>query len=245
MDSQRKKGKHRMAETDIELYLASTPTIDSDNPIVAAFAAEATGHVESDPVSKAVKLYYAVRDGIWYDPYLPFYRPEHYRSSHVIKLGRAFCIGKAALLCALARACAIPARLGFANVRNHLATRQFIEFLGSDVFVFHGYTEFFLNDRWVKATPAFNAELCRKHAVAPLEFNGREDSVFHPYSEDHQRFMEYLTDHGTFADVPVDRIVGAMQAEYGRDRVDKWIASYEKSDKFKGRDFYQETVVKL
>ena len=233
-----------MDDTEFEPYLAPTAVIDSDNPIVVGYAERALKGAADTGVSKAVRLYYAVRDGIWYDPYLPFYRPEHYRAGKIIELGRAFCIGKAALLCALARACNIPARLGFADVRNHLATRQFIDFLGSDIFVFHGYTEFFLDGRWVKATPAFNMELCRKHGVRPLEFNGIDDSIFHPYSEDNRRFMEYLRDHGTFADVPVDRILTAMQQTYGRQRVEKWIETYETRGGFAGRDFSREEVVK-
>jgi transglutaminase-like putative cysteine protease len=233
-----------MNVSDLEPYLAPTPVIDSDHPVVVRYAARALEDAGDSTISQAVRLYYAVRDGIWYDPYLPFYRPEHYRASHVIELGRAFCIGKAALLCALARARNIPARLGFADVRNHLATRQFIDFLGSDIFVFHGYTELFLNDHWVKATPAFNVELCKKHGVAPLEFNGIDDSIFHPYSRDNQRFMEYLRDHGIFADVPVDRILTAMQQTYGRQRVQKWIETYEIQGGFAGRNFSREEVVK-
>jgi len=223
-------------------YITPTPIIDSDNERVVETAEKAVKDSDGSEVSKVVSLYYAVRDGIWYDPYLPFCRPEHFRASHILELGRAFCIGKAALLCALGRACGIPSRVGFADVRNHLATRELVEFLGSDIFVFHGYTEFYVNGKWVKATPAFNIELCRKHNVAPLEFNGRQDSVFHPYNQDKQLFMEYLNDRGTYADVPVDEIVAAMQATYGVERVKKWIAAYDASDNAITRDFASEEV---
>lgn len=224
-------------------YLSPTKILDADNPVVADFAQEALRDHPDDPVSKARALYSAVRDRIWYDPYLPFYSPEHYRAGKVIELGRAFCIGKAALLCALARASRIPARLGYADVRNHLATRQLIEFLGSDVFVFHGYTELHLEGRWVKATPAFNAELCRRHNAAPLDFDGRNDSVFQPCNNERRLFMEYLTDHGTFPDVPVERIVAAMKAAYGESRVQRWIDVYEAEGGISGRDFDQEDVL--
>ncbi|MGD9121030.1 MAG: transglutaminase-like domain-containing protein, partial [Desulfobacterales bacterium] len=106
-----------------EKYLAPTSIIDADSKIIIEYAMSAIEDADDHPTHKAVKLYYAVRDAIWYDPYIPFYRPEHYRSSHVLKNGRAFCIGKAGLLCAVGRACGIPARVGFADVRNHLATR--------------------------------------------------------------------------------------------------------------------------
>ena len=210
-------------------YLSPTETIDSDNQAVIDYALTAVNAADDDPVSKAVRLYYAVRDPIWYNPYLPFYRPEHYRASKVLKNGRAFCVGKASLLCALARVCGIPSRVGFATVRNHLATKQLLEFLGSDLFVYHGFVEFYLDARWVKATPAFNKELCKRHQVIPLEFNGREDSIFHPFNSEKKQFMEYLSDHGTYPDIPVGDIVAAWEKTYGRHRVQQWIAGYEKS----------------
>lgn len=225
-------------------YLAPTDIIDCDHPRVADFARRTAAGAEDTMATRAVRLYYAVRDGIWYDPYLPFYRPEHYRASHVLERGRAFCIGKAVLLCALGRACGIPSRLGFADVRNHLATRQLLEFLGSDLFVFHGYTEFFLDGKWVKATPAFNTELCRRHRVKPLEFNGCEDSIFQPFNEDRQFFMEYVKDHGTFADLPMEQILAAMKTTYGEARVRQWISDYETGDGRTGRRFDSEEVVR-
>ena len=210
-------------------YLLPTGIIDSDHKDVIQFALETVGARTKDPVEKAVKLYYAVRDRIWYDPYQPFHLPEHYRASNVLRNGRGFCIPKASLLCALGRVCMIPSRVGFANVRNHLATKELIEFLGSDLFVYHGFTEFFLEEKWVRATPAFNIELCEKHKVAPLEFNGKEDSVFQEFSQEKKKFMEYLEYLGSYADIPVDLIVAGFKEAYGHDRVRRWIAVYEES----------------
>jgi hypothetical protein len=124
-----------------------------------------------------------------------------------------------------------------------LATKQLIEFLGSDLFVYHGFVEFHLEGKWVKATPAFNKELCEKHRVAPLEFNGREDSIFHAYNLEKKQFMEYVADHGTYADIPVDIIVAAWKEAYGNDRVNGWIKGFEKSGGKSGRDFYREEVL--
>ena len=142
-----------MARVD-EKYLKTTAIIDSDHEEIVKYAIDTIGNGAREPTEKAVKLYYAVRDGIWYDPYYPFYLPEHYRASNVLESGRGYCVCKASLLCALGRACGIPSRVGFATVRNHLATKQLIEFLGSDLFVYHGFTEFYLEGKWVKATPA-------------------------------------------------------------------------------------------
>lgn len=223
-------------------YLAPTAIIDSDHKSIRDYARENTGG-STEPVEIAVKLYLAVRDGITYDPYAPFYLPEHYRASYVLKRGRSFCIPKASLLCALGRACGIPSRVGFADVRNHLATKQLIEFLGSDLFVYHGFTEFWLEGKWVKATPAFNSDLCKRHHVPPLEFNGREDSIFQPYNLQRQRFMEYVAFHGVYADIPVDRIVTGWENTYGRDRVRDWIKRFEEAAGRSLADFGKEEIL--
>jgi transglutaminase-like putative cysteine protease len=225
------------------VYLTPTPIIDSDHETIMRYAGDAVKDADPDPVSMAVKLYYAVRDVIWYDPYLPFYRPEHYRASNVLKKGRAFCVGKATLLCALGRACGIPSRVGFADVRNHLATKQLLEFLGSDLFVYHGFTEFYLNGRWCKATPAFNIQLCKRHKVIPMEFDGRQDSIFQPFNTDNKQFMEYVADHGAYADIPVEEIVAAWEKEYGQERIRRWIQAYEMKKGLSGREFDKEEVV--
>lgn len=227
---------------DLDIYLQPTEIVDSDHPDVVSYAEKTAPDPTDAPIDRAVQLYYGVRDPIWYDPYLPFYKGEHYRASRTLDIGRAFCIGKATLLCALGRAIGIPARLGFADVRNHLATKQLLAYLGNDLFSFHGFVEFYLEGRWVKATPAFNLELCRKHKVIPLEFDGRSDSIFHPYNREKRMFMEYVADHGTFADVPVDRIVSGWRQAYGEDRVQRWISEYEQPDARYRRKFDQEDV---
>jgi len=208
-------------------YILPTSIIDSDHEEIVEYTNDIIRRVGKNPIDKAVKLYYAVRDDIWYDPYYPFYRPEHYRASNILKSGRGFCVSKASLLCALGRACNIPSRVGFGTVRNHLATKKLLEYIGSDLFVYHGFTEFYLEGKWVKATPTFNIELCRKHHVAPLEFNGREDSIFHAYNMEKKQFMEYLEFHGTYADIPVNDILSAWKKAYGKDRLMKWIADLE------------------
>lgn len=223
-------------------YLTPTAIIDSDHETIIHFGKKVVG-TSQDPLDRAVKLYYAVRDGIRYDPYYPFYRPEHYRASNVLKSGRGYCVSKASLLCALGRSLGIPSRVGYATVKNHLATKQLLEFLGSDLFVYHGYTDFFLNGKWVKSTPAFNRTLCQRHKVEPLEFNGLEDSIFQPYNSENRLFMEYVGFHGTYVDIPVETIVKAWEGAYGRERVEGWIKAFEEAQGNSPRNFYQEEVV--
>jgi transglutaminase-like putative cysteine protease len=232
-----------MNSTVDERYLRPTAIIDSDHPGVLEQATKAARNIR-DPVEKAVRIYYLVRDAIWYDPYSPFFLPEHYRASSVLKRGRGFCVPKASLLCAMGRALSIPSRVGFATVRNHLATRQLIESMGSDRFVYHGYTEFFLGGKWVKATPAFNAALCERHQVAPLEFDGHTDSVFQPFNLEQRQFMEYVADHGSHSDIPVATIVAAWKEAYGEARVLGWIARLENLTGETQSDFTSEEVWK-
>ena len=224
-------------------YLSATPIIDSDHRSIREHAREIIGE-RTDPVDLARRLFLAVRDGIRYDPYTPFYRPEHYRASYVLERKRAFCVPKASLLCALGRAAGIPSRVGFATVRNHLATKQLLEFMGSDLFVYHGYVEFYLDGRWVKATPAFNRELCERHHAPPLEFNGREDAMFQGYNLENRRFMEYIEDLGTYEDIPVDDIVRGWEDAYGAERVRGWIRMFEEGGGLTLRNFSKEDVVR-
>ena len=193
-------------------FLSPAAYIDSDHPAVIAFSME--NSKGKTPRARAVSLYYAVRDRIRYNPFLDFSREETFRASQCIAAGEGFCIGKAALLAACARADGIAARVGFADVKNHLTTPALRERMGTDLFVYHGYAELLLEGRWVKATPAFNVELCRRFRVKPLEFDGREDSIFHPFDEEDRRHMEYLRDRGSHADVPVAEIMQAFRETY-------------------------------
>ncbi len=226
----------------MQKYLRPTSIIDSDNKVVSSFAHEVAGS-RRDAVEKAVQLYLAVRDGIRYDPYTPFYRPEHYRAGYVLARGKSFCIPKASLLCALGRACGIPSRVGFATVRNHLATKQLLESLGTDLFVYHGFVEFHLGGKWVRATPTFNRELCERHRVPPLEFNGVEDSMFHAYNLDNQKYMEYLEYLGSYPDIPLPLILREWKKAYGEDRVNGLIADLEARAGERAQDFYTEDPV--
>jgi transglutaminase-like putative cysteine protease len=197
-----------------DAYLAPGKFVDSDAPSIVSFAGEKAGDAAT-PAEKAKRLFYAVRDGIYYDPYVAFGRPETYRASRLLEVGRGFCIPKAALLAASARVLGIPARVGFADVRNHLASPRLIELMGgTDIFTWHGYAELLLNGRWVKVTPSFNASMCAKFRVKPLEFDGVNDSLLHPFDEDGRRHMDYVRDRGSYADVPFDEITTDFQSRY-------------------------------
>ncbi len=196
-----------------ETYLEAGRFVDSDHPAVRAFA-RAHADASMAPRAIAVKLYYAVRDGFRYDPYHFDMSETGLRASQVVESGRGFCVPKATLLAAAARALGVPARLGFADVRNHLTSPRLRELMNTDVFAFHGYTELLIDGRWLKATPAFNLSLCEKAGVKPLEFDGSSDSIFHEFDRQGRRHMEYIRDRGAYADVPREEMLQAFEHLY-------------------------------
>ncbi len=191
-------------------YLKSADFINSaaDNIIRFAESAVDPGQTQRE---QAVALYYRVRDGIRYTPYLDYGDPEMYRASCVLSNGYGFCISKASLLAACGRALGIPSRVGFADVMNHLNTPRLRKMNGGDLMRWHAFTEFYLQDKWVKCTPAFNLELCTKFRVKPLEFNGTDDSIFHPFDADQRKHMEYVHERGSFADIPFSAITATYK----------------------------------
>jgi transglutaminase-like putative cysteine protease len=199
--------------TDSNECLGPTDMIDSDNPAVIAYARKAAKG-ETDPKQRALNLYYAVRDDFRYDPYTVSMTRDHFRASACLERGYGFCITKAGFLAAVARAEGIPARLGFADVRNHLSTEKMREQMETDLFYYHGYTELKIDGKWVKATPAFNLALCEKFGVLPLEFDGENDSIFHPLTADGQKHMEYVNERGSRDDMPFDEISDCFREHY-------------------------------
>ena len=198
---------------DFEKYLSPTQFIDSEHNAVIDYA-NAVTRTDSSEVEKAISLYYAVRDDIYYDPYHVKLVPEKMSASFTLSSKRNYCIPKAILLAAVSRAVHIPSRLGFADVINHLSTEKIKAAMKTNIFVYHGYTELLLNNRWVKATPAFNRSLCEKFHVKPLEFDGINDSIFHEFDEKGNKHMEYVRDHGQYADVPLDDIIASFKKHY-------------------------------
>lgn len=198
-----------------ELYPFLTPTwfIQSDAPEIVALAREVLG-ATSDEVDRACRLFYAVRDGIRYDAYNLVVTRESLCATAVLAAGQSWCVPKSVLLAAVCRAVGIPCRLCYANVRNHMATRKLLEHMGTDVFYYHGYNEIYLRSRWVKATVSFNRTLCALARLAPLDFDGVHDSIYHPFDLAGRRYMEYLHDYGAFADVPYDDLVAKFAEVY-------------------------------
>ncbi|HVF91603.1 MAG TPA: transglutaminase family protein [Blastocatellia bacterium] len=195
-------------------FITPTPAIEAAHEAVKEFARRNAGAAGSE-AERAVRLYYAVRDTIRYDPYRIDLSLEGMKASATLDSGRGWCVSKAVLLAACCRSLGIASRLGFADVRNHLSTEKLRERMRTDIFYWHGYTEMMLSGRWVKATPAFNIELCEKFGLLPLDFDGRNDSLYHAFDSAGNRHMEYINNRGSYSDLPLEEIIRTFGEEYG------------------------------
>lgn len=193
----------------MEKYLKPTPIIDSDNESIREKAQELTQKHEDD-IDKAKALFYFVRDEFKYNPYVPKHLAEHFQASNSLTRGEGYCVQKAVLLVTLARAGGIPARLGFAVIRNNLMPRKLYQIMRTNILPWHGYAELYLQGKWVKATPAFDLKMCRKNGLIPVEFDGRNDAKLHLHDQEGKLHIEYLMDRGPFDDVPLDQIRKAL-----------------------------------
>ena len=186
-------------------YLSPTSIVDCDHWTIKEKADELTKR-QKEVKEKVRSLFYFVRDEIKYNPYLPRYLLEHFRASNTLDRKDGFCVQKAVLLVALSRAVGIPARLGFAVIRNHLLPEKMAKMLEGNILTDHGYAELYLHDRWIKTTPVFDSEMCEKNGIIPVEFDGQNNANFHSLSQDGKLHIEYLLDRGTYKDVPLKEI---------------------------------------
>lgn len=162
-----------------------------------------------------MRLFYRVRDSIRYDPYRISLDRETYKASHVLSVGAGFCIPKANLLAATARALGIHSAIGLSDVLNHLCTEKLRRAMGGvELFIHHGYALLYLEGRWVKAAPAFNIELCRKFGVLPTDFDGKSDALLQPIDAQGRRHMEYVVNRGAWPDFPFEQVVRDFKALY-------------------------------
>lgn len=194
-------------------YLRPTEFLDFDNDFVREYVEKNTAGAK-DEREKAVRLYYAVRDDFQYNPNILDLRREGLKASDLLKRNRGYCVEKAILLAAAARAVNIPSRLSFYIVRNHIATEKLEKLLRKNYLVFHGAAELFLDGKWLKTTPAFNKQLCGYLKVEPLEFDGTKDSIFQEYDRAGNVFMRYLHEYGAFSDLPYELYLSELKKHY-------------------------------
>jgi len=204
----------------VEEYLKPTPTIDCDARSIKEKARELTNG-QAKITEQAKSLFYFVRDEIKYNPYAPRYLPEHYRASMILDTREGYCVQKAVLLAALARATGIPSRLRFVDIRNYLPFGKLAEIMGTNLFVYHGYDELYLKGKWIKATPTFDLKMCQENRIIPVEFDAKKDALLHSHNQDGELQIEYVRDHGHYQDVPLEEIWNASIQAYGAERAER------------------------
>ena len=196
-------------------YLKPTFTIDSNSKPIREKTRELTKDQE-DVTDKAKSLFYFVRDQIKYIMYPQISHEEYFKASKTLQKGEGYCVQKAVLLTTLARAADIPARLGFVDIVNHLLPQKYIALQGTNLFIYHGFTELHLNGKWIKATPAFDFDMCNENQIIPIEFDGENDTLFHPVNQDGKPHIEYTKFHGSYDDLPYTEIINACREVYGQ-----------------------------
>ena len=198
-------------EKGLSKYLLATDFINSNHPSIAQYCNEFMGLEQKEQI---LGLYLKIRDGFLYDPFNLDISKSGLTFSNVLSKNRAWCVEKAGLLVTCARHLGIPARPGYAIVKNHLENDKLDFVLKSDLIVFHGYADIYLKGKWVKATPAFDKRVCRLSGVEPLDFDGENDSLFQEHNKSENRFMEYVHYYGEFDDVPMELMNLEMKKYY-------------------------------
>ena len=197
-------------------YLQPTEFFDFDKTSVIQKVLEITKNCETEK-EKAIALFYWGRDEIKYNMrlFIPKIK-KNFIASNVIQERQGFCVSKSILLSTLARVVGIPARIHLVDLINHKISQKVIDFMRTNVMYVHGYSELYLNGKWVKLTPSFDKETAIRGGFLPMcEFDGENDAVFPPYGHDGERFGEYVGDRGIHADLPLDDIDKVFQEKYG------------------------------
>jgi transglutaminase-like putative cysteine protease len=194
---------------DLKKYLRPTFTIDSDHLKIIETARDLTNGCSSNE-EKAVKLFYFVRDFIPYNLYMISLFIEDFKASRILEWKEGYCVQKAVLLTALARAAGIPSRLVFAMIRNHKVPAHIFQQLGNNLFYRHGYNQFFLNGGWVSVAATFDKNSCEKNRLPAVEFDGKTDATLPEKDHKGRPYIEYVEKFPDFEDLPFDWIYDAI-----------------------------------
>lgn len=101
--------------------------------------------------------------------------------------------------------------------------------MGADLFLYHGYAELYIEAEWIKATPTFDLRMCHENRIIPVEFDGKNHAMLHSHNRDGKLHIEYVCQHGSFDDVPLDEMLDAFIKAYGRDFVERWKVGFADS----------------
>ena len=200
---------------NFDIYLQPTEFFDFNKKLVREKALEITEGMETES-EKAKALFYWVRDQIKYN--MHSYNPAvkaNFKASVTLRRKNGFCVSKSIMLSTFARTIGIPARIHLVDLINHKISQKVIDFMGTNVMHYHGYSELYLNNKWVKLTPSFDQGTAIKGGFIPMvEFDGENDAVFASFDNEGRKFGEYVQDRGVHADLPLDDILSVFIEKY-------------------------------
>lgn len=199
--------------SSLSSFLEPTEFIDSDSKDIVNAVKEVYSK-SSSHLELIIELFYYVRDRIKYNVYVPYLDRSIYKASYILKSGYGYCVQKAILLTALYRAASIPAKVCFADIINHNLPKRLQELFGTNIFLYHGYTEAYINGRWIKLTPIFDIETSRKMNIEPLDFNGYNDVLLPRYNREGKPQFTYLKYRGCYKDFPYEEMAKAFVEFY-------------------------------
>ena len=215
---------------DLQPFLRPNAAVESDHPAICGLTRE-LGRGRADRAELAQALFLHVRDEVAYSVHNPFWLAEHYRASAILARGQGYCVQKSVLLCALARAADMPARLRFADLVNHRMPENMHQMMGTDLFTYHCYAELMPEDRWLQATPSFDRDMCQRQDYPLVEFDGRRSAIFPATDHRGRRYMEYVHHYGAFADVPMEPMLASWQRVYGQERMAAWMGMFPQEER--------------
>ena len=203
-------------ETDMDVYLRHTFTIESDHDQIIDTAKEIIRDCQTDK-QRAIRLFYFVRDMIYYNVNMVSVFEEDFRATATLEWQQGYCVQKAVLLAALGRAAGIPTRLAFAKIKNHQVSPDILQRLGTNVFPRHGYNQFYVNGTWINVAATFNKTLCEKMNWPTVEFDGEHDAILASEDLEGKLYIEYIEKFGHRGDLPFqwikDRIIKMVGAD--------------------------------
>ena len=185
-----------------EIFLQNTKYLNWKNPVIQQTIdlIFENGILENE-IDKAITIFNFVRDHIQYKIPDHFLRGKYIVSSSLLEIGAGNCLQKSLILASLGRACGIPTRLHIADIINHAAPPNYVKEWGN-IMYWHGYVDIYLEDKWVAANPDYPASLCEKKGYPIVQFDGKHDACLPTQDNEGNKFIEYIADHGWYADLP-------------------------------------------
>jgi transglutaminase-like putative cysteine protease len=210
-------------ERPLEDFLVPAPGVQCEAGEVFELAKRVARGSVGD-VEAARRLFEFVRDTVRYSVRVPFDSLEDYLALNTLARGRGYCVQKAALLCALARAVGIPSRLGFADIENNLLPEGLYEITGGKVLQYHCFVEWYVGGAWHKATPSFDQALSAERGWRLVEFVPGEDLLLPATDLSGRPHIRYLQQRGWRLGVPLEEMMATWIADVGAEHLKAWRA---------------------